>query len=276
MGSGERETLHRHLAIYPLEKFLYGAPNPEPRRLLSFLFLHSGRLFLKLSSGNSLEAGPVVVVCAPEVIRDIRSDTTTKGTCIVVDPVITSNLLSPFLEATGAEGFLPSTGSSVFPMSRKDAEYAVDILELLEDEIREKQAGWRESALLRLGLLIVQLSRSALQSTDSPDTRISVEDLPRYVEEHYSDDFSLDDLANRCRVTPGQLSRGFKQLTGQPLFSFINDIRIEKACGLLKRTRMTVLEISFAVGYNNVSFFNRYFRKLMGTAPSEYRKTAQR
>jgi YesN/AraC family two-component response regulator len=93
-----------------------------------------------------------------------------------------------------------------------------------------------------------------------------------YIQSHYADELSLALLALRCNLTPSYFSRAFKEKTGTPVFEYINRMRIEKACRLLKRTTMPVIDIALTVGYNNVSFFNRYFRKLNGMSPREYRK----
>ena len=52
-------------------------------------------------------------------------------------------------------------------------------------------------------------------------------------------------------------------------------VRIQKSCLLLKRSDMPILDVAYAVGYNNISFFNRYFRKIMKMSPREYRRYAQ-
>ncbi len=100
--------------------------------------------------------------------------------------------------------------------------------------------------------------------------------MPAYIEQNYSDDFILGELAQLCSLSPGYLSRAFRQSTGRPLFEYINRIRIQKACLLLKRSKMPIIEIAFSVGYNNLSFFNRYFRKLMRISPRQYRNFAKK
>ena len=93
-----------------------------------------------------------------------------------------------------------------------------------------------------------------------------------FIQSHYDEELSLALLAQRCNLTPSYFSRAFREKTGTPVFEYINRLRIEKACWLLKRTKMPVIDIAFTVGYNNVSFFNRYFRKLNAMSPREYRK----
>ena len=70
-----------------------------------------------------------------------------------------------------------------------------------------------------------------------------------------------------CGLNPSYFSRAFKREIGVSVFELINSVRIQKACVMLKRTDMPIIEVAYAVGYNNISFFNRYFRKIMNASP---------
>jgi AraC-like DNA-binding protein len=213
---------------------------------------------------------------APGAMQDIRNDTSSRGWLLAVDPDLVSTLLTPFLDATGSSELLPESGIQMIPLNRSIADAAEEQLRLIKRELEDGAPGWRESSVLLLGRMLIELSRDACGAASAKRAaHVEIGDLPAYVAEHYSQEFTLDDLARLCGTAPGSLSKAFKETAGKPLFSYINDIRVEKACGLLKRTDMTVLEISFIVGYNNVSFFNRYFRRLMGTSPTEYRKMSR-
>ncbi|HAE22166.1 MAG TPA: hypothetical protein DCG47_07575 [Spirochaetaceae bacterium] len=72
-------------------------------------------------------------------------------------------------------------------------------------------------------------------------------------------------------MNTSDFSRRFKELAGCPLFEFINRQRIKRACALLKSSGLSIIEIAEAVGYNNLSFFNRYFLRIVGVSPREYR-----
>lgn len=60
------------------------------------------------------------------------------------------------------------------------------------------------------------------------------------------------------------------------MFEYLNRIRIQKSCLFLKRSSMSIVEIAFSVGYNNLSHFNRYFRRIMGMSPREYRNRSKK
>ncbi len=92
-----------------------------------------------------------------------------------------------------------------------------------------------------------------------------------YIDERYSDRFSLADLARRFSLDPAYLSRAFSKETGSTVVEYVNKVRIRKSYALLKRSRSSVLDIALAVGYNSLSHFNNYFRRIMGTSPREFR-----
>ena len=271
-----RVPLRRHLAAYPLTVPL-NRPSPTELSSLSlFVLIQAGRLYLKLPGASRLVAGPAFLSAAAGTVSRLRTDGSSGGYVVVADVGFLSHLIAPFLEAAGASDLVAGSGLSVINVHRDCAQKCMAAMERIEEETLEKHSGWRETAVLLLGGILVDAHRDR-ESGDDGSSRayIPVEDLPEHIKSHYSEEFSLNGLAKVCNTSPGALSRAFKEVAGVPLFSFINDIRIEKACGLLKRTNMTVLEVAFAVGYNNVSFFNRYFRRLTGSSPSEYRKSVK-
>lgn len=146
------------------------------------------------------------------------------------------------------------------------------------EEFRDKSSGYERMICLKmaeLDLLIERtLPRICVQEPDSGAA--TLDEVVGYIQSHYNEEFSLSFLARLCGLTPSYFSRVFTVKTGTPVFEYINHIRIQKACTLLKRSDMTVIEIALAVGYNNISFFNRYFRKLNGMSPRDYRTYIRR
>ena len=267
---------HSHRNLFALELNRPLVLPPDLESLLWLAILSSGRLYLKTPQRSRLAAGPMFLSGAPGAVQDIKNDASSRGWFLAVDPDLVSTLLTPFLNATGSAELLPLHGIETIPLHRGVAEAAEEQLRHLQRELDDGPPGWRESSVLLLGRMLIELSRSVCGADYAKgESRVDIGDLPEYVAEHYSEEFTLEGLAELCDTAPGRLSRAFKETAGKPLFSYINDIRVEKACGLLKRTDMTVLEISFIVGYNNVSFFNRYFRRLMGSSPTEYRKMSK-
>jgi len=70
-------------------------------------------------------------------------------------------------------------------------------------------------------------------------------------------------------------SRCFRRATGQTFTDVVIGLRVDKACRLLLSTRQHVSSICYEVGFNNISNFNRHFRRLKGMAPGEFRAIAR-
>ncbi len=135
----------------------------------------------------------------------------------------------------------------------------------------------REMALLSLIIKMKNLpSMNELSLSASNKERPgvwSIEDLADHIQNHFDHPLCLDEMASRCALNASYLSRSFKEKTGTTIFSYLNQIRIEKACLLLKSSDLSITEIAFSVGYNNLSFFNRMFKRAMAKTPGEYRNS---
>ena len=98
-----------------------------------------------------------------------------------------------------------------------------------------------------------------------------VEKVNLYIENNYSQEISLAQLAEIFYMSPNYLSAVFNEKNGINLKDFVNRLRIEKAKNLLKETGLKISEISRRVGYSQVSYFGSIFRKFEGCTPKEYR-----
>ncbi len=92
-----------------------------------------------------------------------------------------------------------------------------------------------------------------------------------YMEEHYSDKVTLNALAISAGLTPKYLCRSFFSLTGKTPMSYLNEYRIECACEMLRGTDKTMLDIAVSCGFSDQSYFVKWFRRLKGSTPREYR-----
>ncbi|HMB00792.1 MAG TPA: helix-turn-helix domain-containing protein [Spirochaetota bacterium] len=93
-----------------------------------------------------------------------------------------------------------------------------------------------------------------------------------YIKNNLNCKFILADLAGMCGMEASYFSFFFKKYTGDSPFEFINIQRITKAAALLRNTSKKIIEIALETGFNNLSLFNRSFKKIQGMTPGQYRK----
>jgi two-component system response regulator YesN len=93
-----------------------------------------------------------------------------------------------------------------------------------------------------------------------------------YIHNNFSTDISLDQVADTAGISKYHFSRLFKEMTGLTYISYLNRIRIEQAKKLLNDDALSITDTGYAVGYSDLTHFERIFRKLTGTTPSQYRR----
>ncbi|MEI8309925.1 MAG: AraC family transcriptional regulator [Verrucomicrobiota bacterium] len=93
-----------------------------------------------------------------------------------------------------------------------------------------------------------------------------------YVARHFREEVTLAGLARSASMSPAAFSRYFKRSTGRAPSDFLNDLRIEHVCRLLRETNRTVSDIALDTGFSTLTNFNRRFRERTGTTPREYRR----
>lgn len=103
-----------------------------------------------------------------------------------------------------------------------------------------------------------------------------VKDILLFIQEHYAEDISLDQIAQTVDLSRTYVSGLFKKETGINLTNYITNFRIEKAKELLRDTNLRSYEIAVQVGFPEESYFSRTFKKVTGESPNAYRKGLHR
>ena len=96
--------------------------------------------------------------------------------------------------------------------------------------------------------------------------------VKEYIDEHYNESCTLEMIAEKVNLSANYISAVFKKEEGVNFLDYITAKRIEKASDYLRKTDMSMTEIAETVGYVDVKYFSKLFKKMMGMKPSEYRK----
>ncbi len=97
----------------------------------------------------------------------------------------------------------------------------------------------------------------------------------QYINTHYSEDISLENVAQIVYLSPAYFSRIFKQETGSTFSSYLNEVRIKNSKYLLKSSNTRLVEITWLVGFKDQAYFSKVFKRITGISPLKYRKEKQ-
>ncbi|HYQ71755.1 MAG TPA: helix-turn-helix domain-containing protein [Gammaproteobacteria bacterium] len=96
--------------------------------------------------------------------------------------------------------------------------------------------------------------------------------VQEYLHEHFNTHTSIDELAQRAGMSARNFTRRFRQATGEPPLSYLHRLRINCARQLLETDFKAVQQVCYEVGYEDVPFFRKIFRRYTGLTPKEYKQ----
>lgn len=219
----------------------------------NFAFIHSEELHEVRSSGPSIHHA---IVFHPKMLNFEFFDTCQHT---IIGPFTKGNLRFP---ASGdfdreTKEFLADKLKTIIALNRSNSQPAslsikIILLQIIEYFHRKK--------------LFVQAETKSIEKQQNMKT------VMEYIQEHYSERISLDDLASILHMNKNYFCKYFKSALGKTPVTYINEYRCEKAAELLHNTDLKIIDISSMAGFDNVSYFIRTFREFKQYSPSEYRK----
>lgn len=107
----------------------------------------------------------------------------------------------------------------------------------------------------------------------SSKSQARVRRVMRFIRENFRDQITLAGAADHAGMQVHAFCRFFKGLTHRTFSDFLNEVRVEHACELLRQSDAPVTSVAYECGFNNLSYFNRTFKRLQGVTPSRFRET---
>lgn len=131
-----------------------------------------------------------------------------------------------------------------------------------------------KTRLLEICSLMYQYAKPyRICTQDSKDHRAALaKEMMLYLQEQYNESITLSRMAEHFHISKGHLCRFFKEITNMSPIDYLNYFRINKSALLLRNTDLAISAVAGQTGFNNISYYNRAFRKYMNMTPREYRK----
>ena len=107
---------------------------------------------------------------------------------------------------------------------------------------------------------------------DEYENSLRIKKVYEFIQENFTRKIKLDEISELINMTPVSFNRFIKKRTGKTFVEYVNDTRLSFATKCLIETDLSIGEISFKCGYNNIGYFNRQFKKGKNMTPSEFRK----
>lgn len=105
-----------------------------------------------------------------------------------------------------------------------------------------------------------------------PVARERVNTILSYVDEHYAEKIKLEDLVELVHINKYYICKIFQQCTGKTLLNYVNIVRVQKAVEKLITTNDPVTDIAFSVGFQDINYFSRIFKRVMNVSPTDIRR----
>ena len=252
---------------------------------VEILFIRKGSYLVEINLENHvLQEGDICILNSGEPHQLTGQDMYAVHDAILFDPRILDfsyrdeweeRYIAPFLsQALVFENIL-------HPPSDRDTLIWL-LMEKLMEEALQKGIGW----YIRCKLLILELFAhmtkqglllAAREVVSADDARkISrYKTIISYIEEHYGEPISLQQLADTIPCNSQYLCRFFREIAGISPIQYLIHYRLEKACYLLVHTSRQISEIALDCGFDNISYFIRKFKERKGCTPKDYRRDAQ-
>lgn len=121
-------------------------------------------------------------------------------------------------------------------------------------------------------IMALLADKQNLQTTELNTPSKTADHILEYIRKNYADISGLNDIADGVHISKQYLCQVFKKETGATVSEYLNSIRINNACELLRHGKHTITQTAMLCGYNSTAYFCRMFKNVMHITPKEYQK----
>ena len=152
----------------------------------------------------------------------------------------------------------------------------VDLIEMMYEEFSKKEPGFEQMSKALLMMRLTHIYRHYTYEVDmksviKPEIASAVEKAVEYIDEHFAEKITLSEIAKAANLSLSYFGVVFKKLNGVTPWEYITSKRVKKAIDIIRVDGYsTIMELAETCGFDNVSNFNRMFKKYTGVVPSRY------
>lgn len=242
---------------------------------LQFIYVKRGKIKLIMLDGSVQTAAGEAVFINKNVVHQIQQ----------IDDCQYNSFIFPdyflgFYTGGPARAFVDSVaGKEQMPFFHFEPgtgwnESVLSALQKLSELEKEKTEFYVYEVLLLLSEIWLLICKNVSMPIERKKsiTEIRMQTFLKHIEQHYSEDLSLADLAKSANVSKSECLRCFKQSMGTTPYKYLIEYRLSQAAVLLKSTDDTIECIASKIGFGQASSFGKYFREKTGLSPKDYRK----
>lgn len=262
-GHEEEMSLHKHVNFSELVIVLNGHATHVVNNEESFI--KKGNVFV-LNGGthHAYKAPHEFKICnvmyRPEMLKSAGPDLRS------LNGYQALFILEPFYRSKNSY-------ESKLNLSIPNLEYVAALVQVMINEYETKQQGYQTMLASRFMELVVYLSRQYdHQETGVANSLMHLASAISYIEDHYLDPISLEEIASKSEISVRHLNRIFQAYYQTTPIAYLHRLRLERACTLLKQTHLSITEIAYACGFNDSNYLTRQFKKNFDMTPKAYRK----
>lgn len=171
---------------------------------------------------------------------------------------------------------IESLNKSAFISDEKKDKAIADIINLMIDEAKNKKPYYQKKISLQLKALIIELVRKCDVSLEEEQpvkgtNMAQIAAALDYINKNYDKPIKAIELANICSMSETHFRRIFEEYINMSPMDYVNLIRIQRACDLMKKTNDSMDLVAVKCGFSTTSTFNRNFKKYLNTSPYQWK-----
>lgn len=247
---------------------------------MEIIYVKKGKGLITVDFRQYIVKAPTIVLIIPGQLHSIEQleDFSMEYENILFHP----NMLLPKQNDTSSTDFLlpllkgtinvPTVFTPVYPYYQNLAAP----IDACDEICKTKPQGYElyiKSQLYQLLYILNNRCRNLSKPIKSKRTLDKTKLVLKYIENNYMQHISVADIANIAGFSESHFMRYFKETMGTSFVDYLKDYRLTMAARLLATSESAILDIASEVGFENLSYFNRAFKKRYGMTPSQYRNS---